>query len=102
MGNGRRSQIATLCGRIDSHVPHDAALIVAGDFNDWLGQAGKLFLNRLCLHEVFRETHDCYARTFPAWLPILQMDRIYYRGRVEDRLVPALPHQTVHAIFPSR
>jgi hypothetical protein len=27
MGNEYRSQIATLCDRIDSHVPHDAALI---------------------------------------------------------------------------
>jgi endonuclease/exonuclease/phosphatase family metal-dependent hydrolase len=89
MGSERRSQITTLCDRIDSHVPHDAPLIVAGDFNDWLGQAGRLFLNRLGLHEVFRETHGRYARTFPAWFPILQMDRIYYRGLIPvscDRL----------------
>jgi endonuclease/exonuclease/phosphatase family metal-dependent hydrolase len=89
MGNERRSQIATLCDRIDSHVPHNAPLIVAGDFNDWLGQAGRLFLNRLGLHEVFRETHGRYARTFPAWFPILQMDRIYFRGLIPvscDRL----------------
>ncbi|MDD5267721.1 MAG: endonuclease/exonuclease/phosphatase family protein [Methylococcales bacterium] len=89
MGKERRSQITTLCDRIDSHVPHDAPLIVAGDFNDWLGQAGRLFLNRLGLHEVFRETHGRYARTFPAWFPILQMDRIYYRGLIPvscDRL----------------
>ena len=82
MGSERRSQIATLCDRINNHVPQDAALIVAGDFNDWLGQAGKLFLNRLGLHEVFREAHGFYARIFPAWLPILQMDRIYYRGLI--------------------
>ena len=89
MGKERRSQIVTLCDRIDSHVPHDAPLIVAGDFNDWLGQAGRLFLNRLGLHEVFRETHGRYARTFPAWFPILQMDRIYFRGLIPvscDRL----------------
>ena len=89
MGSERRSQITTLCDRIDSHVPHDAPLIVAGDFNDWLGQAGRLFLNRLGLHEVFRETHGRYARTFPAWFPILQMDRIYFRGLIPvscDRL----------------
>jgi endonuclease/exonuclease/phosphatase family metal-dependent hydrolase len=80
MGGERRSQIETLCERIDSHVPHDAALIVAGDFNDWRGQAGRLFLNHLNLHEVFRQTHGRYACTFPAFLPFLQMDRIYYRG----------------------
>jgi endonuclease/exonuclease/phosphatase family metal-dependent hydrolase len=80
MGKERRSQIGKLCDRIDSHVPHDAPLIVAGDFNDWLGQAGRLFHDHLGLQEVFRQTHGRYARTFPAWLPFLQMDRIYYRG----------------------
>jgi endonuclease/exonuclease/phosphatase family metal-dependent hydrolase len=80
IGKERRGQISKLCDRIDSHVPHDAPLIVAGDFNDWRGQAGRLFLNHLDLHEAFRQTHGRYARTFPAWLPFLQMDRIYYRG----------------------
>ena len=89
MGKERRLQIEKLCDRINSHVPLDAPLIVAGDFNDWLGQAGRLFLNHLNLQEVFRQTHGRYARTFPAWLPFLQMDRIYYRGLIPvscDRL----------------
>jgi len=80
MGKERRLQITKLCDRIDRHVPHDAALIIAGDFNDWMGQAGHIFYEHLGLLEVFQETHGCYARTFPAWLPFLQMDRIYYRG----------------------
>ena len=89
IGKERRLQISKLCERIDSHVPHDAPLIVAGDFNDWLGQAGRLFLNRLNLHEIFRQTHGRYACTFPSWMPFLQMDRIYYRGLIPvscDRL----------------
>ncbi|MGZ8135951.1 MAG: endonuclease/exonuclease/phosphatase family protein [Methylococcaceae bacterium] len=79
LGKERRQQIGALCDRIDSHVPHDAPLIVAGDFNDWLGQAERLFHHHLRLKEVFRETHGRYARTFPSWMPFLQMDRIYYR-----------------------
>lgn len=80
LGRERRLQISKLCSRIDSHVPHDAPLIVAGDFNDWLGHAEHLFHDHLGLHEVFRETRGRYARSFPSWLPFLQMDRIYYRG----------------------
>jgi endonuclease/exonuclease/phosphatase family metal-dependent hydrolase len=80
MGKERRLQIGKLCDRIDSHVPHDAPLIVAGDFNDWMGQASRHFHDHLDLQEVYRQTHGRYARTFPAWLPLLQMDRIYYRG----------------------
>jgi endonuclease/exonuclease/phosphatase family metal-dependent hydrolase len=81
-GKERRNQIAKLCELIDSHVPHDAPLIVAGDFNDWLEQAEQLFHNHLGLEEVFRKTHGHYAKTFPVWLPFLPMDRIYYRGLV--------------------
>jgi len=79
-GKERRLQISKLSARIDSHVPHDAPLIIAGDFNDWLGQADRLFHDHLGLHEVFCEIHGRYARSFPAWLPFLPMDRIYYRG----------------------
>lgn len=80
IGKERRLQISKLCDRITSHVPQDAPLIIAGDFNDWLGQAEHLFHDHLGLQEVFRETHGRYARTFPAWMPLLPMDRIYYRG----------------------
>ena len=91
-GKERRLQVAKLCERIDEHVPHDAPLIVAGDFNDWLGQAERYFYEHLDLKEVFRTTHGRYARTFPAWLPILPMDRIYFRG-----LVPVSCERLAHA-----
>ena len=80
MGRERRQQLGKLCDRIYSHVPHDAPLIAAGDFNDWRGQAGQLFHDHLDLKEVFQETHGKHAVTFPVWFPFLQMDRIYYRG----------------------
>ncbi len=80
IGKERRLQLVSLCDRIDSHVPHDAPLIIAGDFNDWLGRADRQFHDHLGLQEVFRETHGKHARTFPTWMPFLPMDRIYYRG----------------------
>ncbi|HLF98092.1 MAG TPA: endonuclease/exonuclease/phosphatase family protein [Methylococcaceae bacterium] len=91
-GMERRQQLVSLCERIDSHVPHDAPLIVAGDFNDWLGRAERQLHDRLGLHEVFRTTHGAHARTFPAWLPFLPMDRIYYRG-----LIPVSCERLSHA-----
>jgi len=80
MGFERRRQLQELCVRIEQHVPHDAPLIVAGDFNDWPQQAERQFHAYLGLEEVFRKTHGRHARTFPAWLPLLAMDRIYFRG----------------------
>ena len=81
-GKERGLQIGKLCTRIDSHVPHDAPLIIAGDFNDWMGQADRYFHDHLGLQEIFRVTHGRYARSFPSWLPFLPMDRIYYRGLI--------------------
>ena len=80
MAMERRRQFETLCKRIDEHVPYDAPLIVAGDFNDWTGQAEKHLAQNLNLKEAYRTLHHRYAKTFPAWLPVLKMDRIYFRG----------------------
>jgi endonuclease/exonuclease/phosphatase family metal-dependent hydrolase len=80
MAMERRRQFKTLCSVIEQHVPHDAPLIVAGDFNDWTGQAEKLFSKHLNLKEAYRTLHQHHAKTFPAWLPLLKMDRIYYRS----------------------
>lgn len=79
-GTERRRQLASLCKRIEEHVPHDAPLIVAGDFNDWRGQAEKHLHQHLNLQEAHHTLHNRHARTYPAWLPLLKMDRIYYRG----------------------
>ena len=78
-GTERKRQLQTLCDRIDEHVPHHAPLVVAGDFNDWNGQAEKHFSEQLNLKEAFRTLHKRHARTWPSWMPIFKMDRIYYR-----------------------
>jgi endonuclease/exonuclease/phosphatase family metal-dependent hydrolase len=80
LGTERRRQVETLCQRIESHVPDNAPLIIAGDFNDWQGNIAKQFSQHLHLKEVFQTLHGRHARTFPVWLPVLPMDRIYYRG----------------------
>ena len=76
----REEQIATLSERIDSHVPHDEPLIIAGDFNDWRGRAEMHFQTDLGLEEVFKTMTGRHARSFPIWRPFLRMDRIYFRG----------------------
>jgi endonuclease/exonuclease/phosphatase family metal-dependent hydrolase len=75
----RQGQIDRLVERIDSHVPHDAPLIVAGDFNDWRERATTELSKRLQLREAFWVLYGQHARTFPSWFPVLKLDRIYYR-----------------------
>ena len=79
-GRERAAQLAVLARRIASKVPADEPLIIAGDFNDWRGHAENYLHQGLGVREVFKSTRGAYARTFPALLPMLSMDRIYYRG----------------------
>ena len=76
----REKQLTVLSQRINSHVPHDEPLIIAGDFNDWRARAEKHLNDDLDLKEVFKSATGRHARSFPAWLPALRMDRIYSRG----------------------
>lgn len=89
----REGQFATLSKRISTHVPADEPLIIAGDFNDWRGRAERHLHEDLDVTEVFKNKHGAYARTFPAWFPMLSMDRIYYRGieAVECSCLHGLP-----------
>ncbi len=80
IGMERRRQFKQLCQRIEQCVPLAAPLIIAGDFNDWTGQAEKRFYKQFALNEAYQTLHQRYARTFPVWMPFLTMDRIYYRG----------------------
>ncbi|MGX9569532.1 endonuclease/exonuclease/phosphatase family protein [Pseudomonas viciae] len=74
----RIEQLQLLCQRL-KELPPEAPVIVAGDFNDWRGKASEL-LEPCGLREVFAERLGKPARSFPARLPILRLDRIYVRN----------------------
>ncbi|MCC7548590.1 MAG: endonuclease/exonuclease/phosphatase family protein [Burkholderiales bacterium] len=76
----RERQLGALVNRIDRLVPHDAPLIIAGDFNDWTRRASHMLERSLNLSEVFESSGRGPARSFPAMLPMLHLDRIYVRG----------------------
>lgn len=76
----RKHQLELVQRRVHACVPDHAPLIIAGDFNDWREQAGHAFAADLGLIEVFETMHGRVARSFPAHLPILSLDRIYVRG----------------------
>ena len=76
----RRKQLSKLVERINEHVPENEPLIIAGDFNDWKGRSDRYLGDFLGVKEVFKSASGQYARTFPAWLPMLSVDRIYCRG----------------------
>ena len=76
----RRKQMKILEKRIRQAVPFDEPLILAGDFNDWRSEINDYLSEDLLLTEVFQHLHGRHAKTFPAFFPVLSVDRIFYRG----------------------
>lgn len=77
---GRDKQLERIVERVESQIPKDERLILAGDFNDWRGLATHHFEERVGLKEVFYTLHGQHARSFPSIFPMLSLDRIYVRG----------------------
>lgn len=75
----RRRQAAALIEMVRAASP-DAPLIIAGDFNDWGNQLSERLRRCLGVTEVFEQQAAPPARTFPAFMPCLRLDRIYLRG----------------------
>ena len=71
----RVRQVEQLHKYIAREVPPDAALLVAGDFNDW----GKR-LSRMMRDKGLCEWHSGVQPTYPSRLPMVQLDHVYARG----------------------
>lgn len=76
----RNAQLKQMVNIIRHLVADDEAIIVAGDFNDWQYKAGPFLASALGLTDALSETHGKPQATFPAFLPFLAMDRMYFRG----------------------
>ncbi|MBV8681014.1 MAG: endonuclease/exonuclease/phosphatase family protein [Aquitalea sp.] len=79
LARDRRKQYANLVHYIREAIDPAMPLILAGDFNDWQGEATDC-LQEAGLQEVFLQKRGRYAQSFPARLPVLPLDRIYVRG----------------------
>jgi len=80
----RVRQIQQLHAYIAREVPADAALLVAGDFNDW----GNTIM-RMMASVGLRTNHGAPALTYPSRLPLVQLDHVYARGlHIVDTQVP--------------
>lgn len=71
----RLRQVAQLQRFIEREVPPDAPLLVAGDFNDW-GNRSRQLLEAM----QFQTWQPTFHATFPARLPLVQLDYVYARG----------------------
>ncbi len=97
----RRQQMQMLCKMVREDMPPQARVVVAGDFNDWRRRAHAQLEQGAGLQEVYVQAHGRAARTFPARLPILGLDRIYVARAHAHRplMLPRRPwtHLSDHA-----
>lgn len=99
----RRRQIQALIAQVQTQVEKNQPVIIAGDFNDWSQRLSHTLYKELGVIEAFDVEHhnhaevaikrtaltsmkslfqsqSAHARTFPAGLPWLSLDRVYLRG----------------------
>lgn len=76
----RNQQYAQLEHYIHTNINADAALIIAGDFNDAFQKAAICLEHQLGMREAHKEIYGEYARSFPARFPIMRVDRIYFQN----------------------
>jgi endonuclease/exonuclease/phosphatase family metal-dependent hydrolase len=63
-------------------LPHDAPIVIAGDFNDWRFLLHPLLTQRLAFRSATHHLPGRASRTYPSFFPSGALDRIYYRGRL--------------------
>lgn len=78
--SSRRRQVSALAQWIAQSVPEGAPLIIAGDFNDWRLKLGNWLTEELGVSDVTRANRRLPIRTYPAFMPLMHMDRIFQRG----------------------
>ncbi len=76
----RQAQLEDLVRRVHKVVPQGAPLVIGGDFNDWRERATEFLGKELGCEEAHYGLKGKHARTFPGWLPVLRLDRLYFRG----------------------
>jgi endonuclease/exonuclease/phosphatase family metal-dependent hydrolase len=76
---GRNQQLDQVSRRI-ARLPPAEPLVIGGDFNDWRNRVSPVLFERHGLREAHETAHGKKARTFPIKLPLLAVDRIYFRG----------------------
>jgi endonuclease/exonuclease/phosphatase family metal-dependent hydrolase len=90
---GRQQQMRSLVECVHANVPHEAPLIVAGDFNDWQKRFSDSLSKKLGLRECGVSVTGEHAPTFPSTRPFLSLDRVYVRGFTihEHEVLSGLP-----------
>ncbi len=76
----RAAQVDLVIEHMRRGVGPDDRIILAGDFNDWQVQLSDGLEQSLDLRDAAHVFNGEHARSFPSFLPVLRLDRIYFRN----------------------
>ncbi len=71
----RLRQVQQILDYIQREVPAHESVVMAGDFNDW-----GLRTTRLLLQQAWCQPPGLTIKTYPASMPLVQLDRVFARG----------------------
>ncbi len=74
----RRKQLEMILSYINQHIPHEDAVVIAGDFNDFSGALRKQ-IDGLSEFQCAANALPLGASTWPSRKPRFQLDHIFYR-----------------------
>ena len=80
LNSGRQRQYQLIKKILREKIQDSASVILAGDFNDWNKKSAHVIEHQLNFTEVFKQLYGDYAKTFPAPLPLLCLDRVYIKN----------------------
>ncbi len=72
---GRDKQVEMIIKNLSKH--KDTEWVLVGDFNDWNKKLSPRIETALNAKEVFKALHGKYPPTFPSFMPVLSLDRIF-------------------------
>ncbi len=72
---GRDKQVEMIIKNLSKH--KDTEWVLVGDFNDWNKKLSPRIETALHAKEVFKALHGKYPPTFPSFMPVLSLDRIF-------------------------
>jgi len=59
--------------------------ILVGDFNDWNKKISQRIKTELNAEEAFQQLHGDYPKTFPSFMPMLSLDRVFYKNLIPEK-----------------
>jgi len=81
----RLIQMTKVLDYVDQNIAQDEPFILGGDFNDWNLQIAQLIEKRLAIQDSYQFIHRKMAKTFPSFLPLASLDRLYFRNLKPQR-----------------